>query len=296
MSDSSQAPRDVCCTVVSEQCHEDHKACLDHGEVAHVHIHVHVHHKCCSTGAVSVPVPVPVAEKKLPVIRLGFTNIAIGSPNYSKVMPQVKLPANYGAEGTYNKIQSVITFDAMADIVSATVTAAELKAKYDVLSVGLHVSTFTVAQAAKLKAYADLGGVLLLTCDNSTAAGMTNVLQVFGHTGSFVVTPSFTYSGVSSASESFSSYFGNSEAVPLKGGGLFVITAAQLPVDSRVIATYGTNVLFWVVGGTKGRVIAFSDIDLAAIDVDGATIDNGQERFLNNMMAYVFDQVLVSAV
>ncbi|TLG89819.1 hypothetical protein FEM54_20415 [Pseudomonas edaphica] len=210
-------------------------------------------------------------------------------------MPQVKLPANYGAEGTYNKIQSVITFDAMADIVSATVTAAELKAKYDVLSVGLHVSTFTVAQAAKLKAYADLGGVLLLTCDNSTAAGMTNVLQVFGHTGSFVSSTIGSYTGVSSASENFSDCFGDSSGLPLKGGGLLVITAAQLPAGSRVLATFGSNVLFWVVGGTKGRVIAFSDIDLAAIDVDGATIDNGQERFLNNMMAYVFDQVLVSA-
>lgn len=44
-----------------------------------------------------------------------------------------------------------------------------------------------------------------------------------------------------------------------------------------------------------GRVIAFSDIELTTTEVSGTTVDNGQEKFLNNMMGYAFDQVLASA-
>lgn len=290
MSDSSQSPREISGVVVSETCREDHKNCLS-GEEVHIHVHVHVHRHCCSAATAAVTKPV-----KLQVIKFGFTGVAIGNSSYPNLMAQVKEPANYGPNGTYNKIQSVDAIDATADIVAPSITAAELKAKYDVLSVGLHGSNFTVVQADRLKEYAALGGVLLLACDCGSAVGMLNVLQRFGHTGTLVgATVAGVYSGLSSATENLSSYFGNSLGVTMKGNATLSVAATQLPPGSKVLATLGAYVLFWLVGGTMGRVIAFSDIELTTTEVSGTTVDNGQEKFLNNMMGYVFDQVLANA-
>lgn len=194
MSDSTNPPSDVCCTVVTDECDKDPAGCSNHGEDVHIHVHVHVHRHCCSAATAAVTKPV-----KLQVIKFGFTSVAIGNSSYPNLMAQVKEPANYGPNGTYNKIQSVDAIDAAADIVAPSITAAELKAKYDVLSVGLHNSSFTVAQADRLKEYAALGGVLLLACDNGAAVGMLNVLQRFGHTGTLAGVPVVgVYSGLSS--------------------------------------------------------------------------------------------------
>ncbi|WP_225933049.1 MULTISPECIES: hypothetical protein [Pseudomonas] len=291
MSDSTNPPSDVCCTVVTDECDKDPAGCSNHGEDVHIHVHVHVHRHCCSAATAAVTKPV-----KLQVIKFGFTSVAIGNSSYPNLMAQVKEPANYGPNGTYNKIQSVDAIDAAADIVAPSITAAELKAKYDVLSVGLHNSSFTVAQADRLKEYAALGGVLLLACDNGAAVGMLNVLQRFGHTGTLAGVPVVgVYSGLSSTTENLSSYFGNSSGVTIKGSASLAMTATQLPPGSKVLATFGAYVLFWLVGGTMGRVIAFSDIELTTTEVSGTTVDNGQEKFLNNMMGYAFDQVLASA-
>ncbi|MGR3889920.1 hypothetical protein FW764_23800 [Pseudomonas sp. 1152_12] len=208
---------------------------------------------------------------------------------------QVNAPVNYGASGVYNKIQAVKISDASKDVISSALTAAQLKATYDVLSIGLYQSLLSVADAVRLKEYAALGGVVLLAFDQGASSGATNVLQQFGHTGSFSGVIPGAYSGVSSATENLSSYFGSSSGVPLKGVAAIALTPAQLPAGSRVLATSGTHVLFWTVGGTKERVIAMSDVELTTSDVAGETVDNGQEKFLNNMMAYLFDQALKSA-
>ena len=289
MSDSTNPPNDVCCTVVTDECHEDHEGCSNHAEDVHIHVHVHVHRHCCSTAAVTQQV-------KLPVIRFGFTDTAIGSSSYPNLMAQIKEPTNYGPNGTYNKIESVRATDATADIFAPSANAAVLKANYDVLSIGLYNSKYTVALADMLKEYAALGGVLLLACDSTIASGMLNVLQRFGHTGTFSGAPTVgVYSGRSSATDYLSNHFGSSLDVTIKGNATLAVAATQLPPGSKVLSTFGVNVLFWLVGGTMGRVIAFSDIELTTTEVSGTTVDNGQEKFLNNMMGYVFDQVLANA-
>jgi len=287
MSDSTQTAHNVSCTVDCQGCDEPHGRCCGHGE--ELHVHVHVHHHCCSSA--SVP-----AQVELPVIKFGYSGVAVGNPAFPNVMTQVYESSNYGRSGTYKKIRAVETSDATQDIVNPSFNAAQLKAKYAVLSVGLHLSLFTLADAVKLKDYAALGGVVILVCDHGLSAGMTNVLQGFGHVGPFVaVTGVGLYTGASSVTESLSNYFGNSFGVPLVGEARIVMTAAQLPAGSRVLATLGDHILFWLVGGTMGRVIAMSDINLTTFNVTGVAVDTDQEKFVNNMMAYVFDQALENA-
>ncbi|MFL1495278.1 hypothetical protein [Pseudomonas antarctica] len=306
MSDSTQCHCEVSCTKSRECCDKHSGHCSEHGAEIQVHVHIHRHLHCCPSKTVcSVEQPAektdqkldqkpdnPVKPIELPVIRFGFYGVAMGSPHYPELMVQVNAPSNYGVGGVYNKIRAVTTLDASKDIISSALTAAQLKATYDVLSVGLHGSPFTVAEAVRLKEYAALGGVVLLTCDGATTAGMTNVLQQFGHTGVLTKATAVAYSGVASATERLSSYFGDSSGVTLKGHSLLVVTSGQLPSGSRVLATSGSNLLFWTVGATEGRVVAMSHFSLTQFDVAGTEIDNGQERFLNNMMAYLFDKVL----
>ncbi|MFT0476271.1 hypothetical protein ACMSI6_20475 [Pseudomonas antarctica] len=297
MSDSTQCLREVSCTKSRECCdkHSDH--CSEHGAEIHVHVHVHAHHACCSSVPIKRVDPVdPVAlPVTLPVIQLGFSENTIIDSKYSNFKQQVEAPSNYGPAGIYKKVQAVNTANASADILGSPVTAAELKARYDVLLVGLFMSSFTAADAIRLKEYAERGGVILLVCDHSPTAGAINVLQQFGHVGTLTGTFAQSYTGVSSTTEYLNTYFGDSSGIPLKGSGAFAISAAQLPAGSRVLATVGTNVLAWTVGGTLDRVVAVSDINLVSYDITGTAVDTGQEVFLNNMMAYLFDQALKSA-
>ncbi len=281
MSHSSQSPCEVACTV---SCDEHHDHCCDDSATVHVHVHVHHHHHCCRPATVK-----PVA---LPVVKFGFSGPGIGHPSYPNLLTQINQPSNYGADGIYNKVQSVSFLNASVDIVSSPLTAAELLAKYDVLSVGLHNSTFTMADAIRLKDYAALGGVVLLICDGIPSVGLSNVLQQFGHTGNLAGNIAGDYSGVSSATENLSSYFGSSSGVTLKGRASLAITPGQLPPGSRVLATAGAHVLFWVVGATKDRVVAMSDVELTTYDVAGTDVDTGKEKFLNNMISYLIDKAL----
>lgn len=281
MSDSTESSREVCCTVNLENCHEHHDGCSEHGH--EVHVHVHVHHHCCRAA--------PVKPDTLPIIRIGYSGlIAIGVPSYPNLLTQIKAPSNYGPKGTYNKIQSVEFADATADLGSSSLIVTQLRDKYDLLSIGLH--GVAVVEAVRLKEYVDLGGAVILACDHSPTPSVINVLQQFGHTGDFSKSITGAYSGVSSTTENLSSYFGSSTGVPLKGQSGITITAAQLPSGSRVFATYGANVLCWSVGGMQDRVFGLADIELTVADVAGTGVETVQEKFLHNLIARIFDQVL----
>lgn len=283
MSDSTESSREVCCNVNLESCHEHHDCCSDHGH--EVHVHVHVHHHCCRAA--------PVKPDTLPIIRIGYAGpIALGVPGYPNLLTQLKASSNYGPNGIYKKVQSVEFSDATADLGSSSLTVAQLKDKYDVLSVGLYQNGFTAAEVVRLKEHVGLGGFLILMCDHSPTPGVIDVLKQFGHTGNFSAVLSGAYSGVSSTTEILDSYFGSSTGVPLKGHTAIALTATQLPSGSKVFATSGANVLCWKVGGMLDAVFALADVELTTSDVAGIEVATGQAKFLNNLMAGIFDRVL----
>ncbi|WP_395606994.1 hypothetical protein [Pseudomonas sp. B22129] len=302
MPNSSKCPHSVPAT--PQGCHEHPQECC--GEPIQVHVHVHLHRKCRSSAATTPVLPVtpaavlpvtpaaPVKPPELPTIRIGYTDWAIGYSVYPALPSQIKALANYGPVGIYNKLTSVAFLSAMADITASSLTAAQLKDKYEIISLGLHSLVCTVAQAERLKAYVDLGGVLIMVCDHGISAGSINVLKSFGHIGPYSVSSALgtPYTGQSSATESLSNYFGDSRAVQLKGHAGLEMKRAQLPPGSKVLAEYNGNVLAWEIGGTNGGALAFCDIQLTEYQVAGVDVDNGQERFLNNAMAYLFDRVI----
>ncbi|WP_395606991.1 hypothetical protein [Pseudomonas sp. B22129] len=247
------------------------------------------------------PVDQPVA---LPTIRFGLTHFAVGNDIYSNFRKQMQVSSNYGEKGTYNKIQAVAFFDALPDLVSSTLTAAQLKEKYDVLFVGVHVSSLTSAHVPKLKEFLSLKGCLILAFEHTPNQQADAVLKQFehgaatpgylGNLGGVGVFAGTEYNGSSSSKEGLSNCFGDTLGVPLKGTGAMIITEDKLSAGSKVIASSGNSVLMWLMGGTKGRAVAFSDIDLLAYDFAGDAIDTGQKKFFHNMVAYIFDQVLAA--
>lgn len=294
MSDSSQSSRDVSCcvnAVACDHCPDDYG---DDGANVHVHVHVHHHPHCCRP-APDKPVVVPEKKPKvLPTINIGYSGATLGSPGYSKPLAQIGSPSNYGANGIYNKVAAIKFTDASTDVIGSPLTALQLLAKYRMLSVGLHASAFNPTEALRFREYVKAGGVMLITSDQAASPGATNVLTQFGHTGSFAGTLAAPYSGMSSATETSSNYFGASTGVPLSGNAKFVIAQSQLPSGSRVLAASGSEPLAWVVGNTEERAVWTVDAELMITNVDGTTVDSPQEIFIHNLIAFLIDKVLLN--
>ncbi|WP_395606995.1 hypothetical protein [Pseudomonas sp. B22129] len=294
MSDSNQSSRDVSCCVNAVACDHCPDDCDDGGADVHVHVHVHHHHHCCRPASAK---PAVVPEKKpkvLPTINIGYAGATLGSPAYSKVLPLIGSPSNYGANGIYNKVAAIKFTDASADVIGSSLTALQLRTKYPMLSIGLFASAFNLTEALRFREYVKAGGVMWITSDQAASPGATNVLTQFGHTGSFARTIAAPYSGVSSATEASSNYFGASTGVPLSGNAKFVIAASQLPPGSRVLATSGPEPIVWLPGGTGECVAWTADAELVNSNTDGTTVDGPQEIFFQNLFAFLIDKVLLN--
>ncbi|PKA77299.1 hypothetical protein ATI14_4337 [Pseudomonas tolaasii NCPPB 2192] len=294
MSDSNQSPRDVSCCVNAVACDHCPEGCGDDGANVHVHVHVHHHHHCCRPAPVEPAVVPEEKPKVLPTINIGYVGLSLGSPSHPKPLPQIGSPSNYGATGIYNKVAAIKFIDASTDVIGSSLTAQQLLAKYPMLSIGLYNSAFNPTEAQRFREYVKAGGVMWITSDQAASPGAANVLTQFGHTGSFAGTVAAPYSGVSSATETSSSYFGDSTGVPLSGNAKFVIASSQPPPGSRVLATSGPEPIVWLPGGTGECVVWTADADLLSINIDGTNVDSPQERFLQNLFAFLIDKVLMN--
>ncbi|WP_395606993.1 hypothetical protein [Pseudomonas sp. B22129] len=299
--------------LMSEDCQEHHDGCCNPSEPLHVHIHIHLHNKCCSPApdeAVSSITPAsrmahasrsaPIkplgadAALGLPAMKVGYSGTTLGDPGTAEFITQIKSSKNYGPNGKYNKIKSVVFSDATKDIVKPSQTPAQLKKKYSVISFGLDGTASTAVQAKLLKGYVALGGGLILTCDHKVTPGMVDFLNAFGHTGA--ITPSSVlltaYSGQSSSTEKTSDYFGDAADVELNGAATLALTPKQLPANSRVLASTDKTILLWLLGDMDERVLVISDYELIKLNSSGISVNTKEEKFLHNLIAYLFDQVL----
>lgn len=299
--------------LMPEECQAHHDGCCSNSEPLHVHVHIHLHNKCCSpapddtVSSVTPAARMAHASRSAPAtplgadaalglraIKFGFSGTTLGDPGTAELTTQIKSSKNYGPNGKYNKIKSVVFSDATKDIVKQSQTPAQLKKKYSLISFGLDGTASTAVEADLLKGYVALGGVLILTCDHKITPGMVDFLNAFGHTGN--ITPSSVlltaYSGRSSATEKTSDYFGDTDDVELNGAATLALTSKQLPAGSRVLANTDKNVLLWLLGHMDERVLVISDYELIKLNFSGISVNTQQEKFLHNLVAYLFDQVL----
>lgn len=202
---------------------------------------------------------------------------------------QLDNTANYGQNGTYNKIRG-FTFTDITSTLS-TRTVAQLVAQYDIINTGYANMSLTDAQ--KIKQYVDAGGVALIFLDAGSAVG-SNLHQVFGGTGtvgSESVQPAYA---TSTANAINNGVWGDARNVLLKGfASSGLINTSQLPGGAIQLANDGTKARVWITG-TGGKAIftwdegIFNPVDANVMGVD---INTPQEKFIHNLMVYALDKL-----
>ncbi|OXA94888.1 hypothetical protein [Flavobacterium hercynium] len=219
-------------------------------------------------------------------VRLGYYgSYVMGGSSFTTFNSQLNATANYGLRGTYNKVKG-FTFTNISSILS-NLTVAQLLANYDVISVGKAVRS--AANVAKVKAYADAGGVVFVHLEGTDS---NNLLTAFGFTGTF------SY-GVSRAATTNTNsinngLFGNSTNITVQTGhdNSALLRASQLPANVTLLASNGSNPRV-LITGIHNSVIFFWDEDVHLHStISGTTIDTDQEKFLHNLMAYALDKVM----
>lgn len=207
-----------------------------------------------------------------------WSSYALGGGEQSVFNSQLQNPSNYGSSGTYNGTFTGFEFTNITSTL-ATLSAADLLARYDIICTGY--SNMSVADAAKIKAYVDGGGVAIILFDSKIG---TSLLNAFGGTGTV---GSGTINATTNSNSINNGIFGNATNIPIKGRGTRgAITASQLPPGSTILAELTSNPKVFI-SGNDGKAIFFWDEGVFRDkSVSGNIIDTPQERFLHNIMAY----------
>ncbi|PAM95934.1 hypothetical protein B4N84_05135 [Flavobacterium sp. IR1] len=218
-------------------------------------------------------------------IRIGyFGSYAIGAGKNPAFNSQLQNDSNYGSKGKYNKIKGFVFTDIGNTL--ATLTVDDLQENYDIISVDKGPPN--TPDNAKLKAFADAGGVVFVQLENNS----DYLLTTFGFTGSFAYGGS---GNVTTNTNSINSgIFGssiNTSIMSINGGAAALLTVAQLPANSTILATAGTDPRVFI-AGSHGNIIFFWDEDVHYhTSVSGTDINTPQEIFLHNLMAYALDNL-----
>lgn len=244
-------------------------------------------------------------------VKVGYTN---GNFNFAfshtAFKSQLENTANYGASGTFKGVDGFEFINAQGDVVSSTVTAAELKAEYDMIVTGYaNISTIGVN---KLKEYVDLGGVLFALLDFGVGS---NLNVVFGGTGN-VAAGGATYAYARTNTNSINNgVFGNGGGITIRGmQDSANPSVTDLPAGATILGyrnvpnnlTGDTNTdyaLAWTTGAQGRAIFVFDEgifrsnftTDGGIHYVNGTVIDTPQEVFIHNLMAYALTKVGFSA-
>ncbi len=223
---------------------------------------------------------------------------------------QLENTANYGPSGTFKGITGWNWISAQSDVdaAPATVTAAQLKAKYDIIVTGYN--TMSAASATKLKDYTDLGGVVFILMDGFLVGNTENT--AFGGSGP-VSQNVDNQAGSNAQARTLNNQISNGifNTATLTGGGITITGAngssvppvANIPAGSFITAymnyatststnnTSSTENVGVYITGTKGRAIFVYDEGIyRATAVAGTAIDTAQEVFLHNLMSYALQK------
>lgn len=204
---------------------------------------------------------------------------------------QLNNTANYGQNGTYNKVKG-FTFTDITSTLS-TLSVAQLVAQYDIINTGY--SNMSTADAQKIKQYVDAGGVALIFLDAGNKVG-SNLHQAFGGTGTVgddTVSPSYATSTTNAINNGL---WGDARNVSLKGyatSGLVNIT--QLPAGAIQLANNGTKARVWITGTNERAIFSWDEGIFDPLDgsttVSGTDINTSQEKFIHNLMVYALDKL-----
>lgn len=223
------------------------------------------------------------------MVRVGYWAGGYTIENKPAFRSQLDNTANYGQNGTYNKIRG-FTFTDITSTLS-TRTVAQLVAQYDIINTGYANMSLTDAQ--KIKQYVDAGGVALIFLDAGSAVG-SNLHQVFGGTGtvgSESVQPAYA---TSTANAINNGVWGDARNVLLKGfASSGLINTSQLPGGAIQLANDGTKARVWITG-TGGKAIFTWDEGIFSpgdANVTGVDINTPQEKFIHNLMVYALDKL-----
>ncbi|WP_150114796.1 hypothetical protein [Chryseobacterium sp. IHB B 17019] len=208
-----------------------------------------------------------------------WSSYSIGSGEQTIFNSQLQNPANYGSSGTYNAAFTGFSFSNITSTLS-TLSVADLLARYDIICTGF--GNMPVAEAAKIKAYVDGGGVAIILFDSG--GNGTNLLNAFGGTGNL---DSGTINATTNSNSINNGVFGNTTNITINGAGSYGnITTSQLPPGSTILAEL-TNSPKVFISGNDNRAIFFWDEGVFRnTSVNSNIIDTPQERFLHNIMAY----------
>lgn len=177
-----------------------------------------------------------------------------------------------------------------------TQSGTQLKQNYDILSVDTSsIGTQTIIN--NLKDYVAAGGVILIT--NGNVSSNTNfVFNQFGNTGNMVgngAVSNITASSTQNLSSVFGNTLGAGIVVEVTGTAYMNVNVNQLAPGSRVIATYNSSAnrvfMFTSEGVYNGNIVWVVDANIfySPQQISG-NIDNNNERFFHNMIAYLLQK------
>ena len=243
-------------------------------------------------------------------LRLGYwAGFSIGS-DHPAFKNQLKNTANYGASGIFKGIDPIV--DADFTNLSSTLdglTVQDLIDNYDIIATG-YSNGLSAANATKLKAFTDAGGVLIMLGDGF---GVGNTLNTaFGGTGNFSQ-PSYDNMGQFPASARTLNHainngiFGDARSIIITGAnGQAAPPVGNIPAGATIISylnysgpnTYPLTVSTTAqeyagvfLTGTNGRAIFVYDEGIfRATDVSGTDVNTDQEKFIHNLFAYALEK------
>ena len=243
-------------------------------------------------------------------LRFGYWwTYAIGT-NHDNFKNQLKNPANYGPLGTFKGIEPIV--DADFTNLSFTLdglTVQDLIDNFDIIATG-YSNGLSAANATKLKAFTDAGGVLIMLGDG---LGVGNTLNTaFGGTGNFSQ-PSYDHMGAYPASARTLNHainngiFGDARSITITGAaGQAAPPVGNIPAGATIISylnysgpnTYPLTVSTTAqeyagvfLTGTNGRAIfVFDEGIFRATGVSGTDVNTDQEKFIHNLFAYALEK------
>ncbi|MDR4953629.1 hypothetical protein REB14_15730 [Chryseobacterium sp. ES2] len=136
----------------------------------------------------------------------------------------------------------------------------------------------SATEAAKIKQYIEMGGVAIITLRSNVGTTIFNMLGGTGSIASGVVNTTSTSDMVNNG------IFGDARNITVSGtGGSYGrVTAAQLPPNSTILSTMGTDPAVWIMGNNGGRAIFYWDSAAFKVNITGSDVDTPQEKFIHN--------------
>lgn len=227
-----------------------------------------------------------IPDEKVGPVNVGlWTNGAsIPSNQYSNILLHFANPANYGPSGTFKGVQGISLTDLQSSW--SSLTPAMLLSTYDVLVVGLN--EISGADALKIKTYAEWGGAVLVFLSQDMGTGLNEVFGGYGNAAWGVGAATSNGNSVNNGVFGDAMYVGLSSTT---SSGRF--SEEHLPPNRVIFAWEDADSgqdfpAVWATGPGHRVVFVWSMGAFGNAQISpGGAISNDQDRFINNLSAYI---------